>query len=121
MKKTSLLILVSLALAATGCKALQVLETWNPYQALYTQPAPSRTGTAQPTAPPQATATRAACLVTAPEALNLRGGPGLSYGVIAWLTPGDRLTIIQTRGAWAQVETAQSARGWINQTYCKGK
>ena len=107
----------------TACQ-LANLANWQPAQALQSL-YPTTTSTApietQPTGTTQPTATPSACIVIATDALNLRRGPGLSYGVIAWLNPGDRLTILQTRNAWAEVQTTQGVRGWINLTYCRGQ
>lgn len=109
------------AMLLTACQFLDVM-TLQPVNALQ---APTATQlprqTAQPTNTTQPTMTPPACVVIASDALNMRGGPGLSYGVIAWLKPGERLTILQTRGAWLEVQTDQGARGWINSNYCKGK
>ena len=105
---------IVIGIALSGCELAQ------PYAALSNQPTPQPTATAA-TQPPTATATAAACAVSA-TALNLRYGPGLAYGVKAWPTAGEILTLTgKARGAWAEVRTAQNITGWINSNYCKGK
>jgi uncharacterized protein YgiM (DUF1202 family) len=98
---------------------------WTPYAAMQApQPTPraggvpggeTPTDTATPTPAPKS------CQVTAAEALNLRSGPGTSYPVIAWLQPGDVLTITQQSNGWVQVTTPTGAAGWVNSNYCKGR
>ena len=108
------LFVIVIGIALSGCELAQ------PYAALSNQPTPHPTATAA-TQPPTATATAAACAVSA-TALNLRYGPGLAYGVKAWPTAGEILTLTgKARGAWAEVRTAQNITGWINSNYCKGK
>ncbi len=108
------LFVIVIGIALSGCELAQ------PYAALSYQPTPQPTATAA-TQPPTATATAAACVVSA-TALNLRYGPGLAYGVKAWPTAGEILTLTgKARGAWAEVRTAQNITGWINSNYCKGK
>ena len=105
---------IVIGIVLSGCELAQ------PYAALSNQPTPQPTATAA-TQPPTATATAAACVVSA-TALNLRYGPGLAYGVKAWPTAGEILTLTgKARGAWAEVRTAQNITGWINSNYCKGK
>lgn len=108
------LFVIVIGIALSGCELAQ------PYAALSYQPSPQPTATAA-TQPPTATATAAACVVSA-TALNLRYGPGLAYGVKAWLIAREILTLTgKARGAWAEVRTAQNITGWINSNYCKGK
>ena len=108
------LFVIVIGIALSGCELAQ------PYAALSYQPSPQPTATAA-TQPPTATATAAACVVSA-TALNLRYGPGLAYGVKAWLIAREILTLTgKARGAWVQVRTAQNITGWINSNYCKGK
>ena len=107
------LFVIVIGIALSGCQA------WQPYAALSYQPTPQPTATA--TQPPTATATAAACVVKA-TALNLRYGPGLSYGVKAWALAREILTMTgEARGAWVKVKAAQNITGWINSNYCKGK
>ena len=114
MLRVLFVIVIVIGIALSGCELAQ------PYAALSYQPTPQPTATAA-TQPPTATATAAACVVSA-TALNLRYGPGLAYGVKAWPTAGEILTLTgKARGAWAEVRTAQNITGWINSNYCKGK
>lgn len=109
------LFVIVIGIALSGCELAQ------PYAALSYQPSPQPTPQPAATQPPTATATAAACAVSA-TALNLRYGPGLAYGVKAWPTAGEILTLTgKARGAWAEVRTAQNITGWINSNYCKGK
>lgn len=108
------LFVIVIGIALSGCELAQ------PYAALSNQPTPQPTATAA-TQPATATAPAAACVVSA-TALNLRYGPGLAYGVKAWLIAREILTLTgKARGAWAEVRTAQNITGWINSNYCKGK
>lgn len=80
-------------------------------------PTPQDTPTAAATDAPTATSTATGaltCTVTA-YTLNVRSGPGVEYGAVAWLTRGEIVTIHDQRGAWYDIGT-----GWINSTYCKG-
>ena len=107
------LFVIVIGIALSGCELAQ------PYAAISYQPTPQPTATAAQA--PTATATAAACVVSA-TALNLRYGPGLAYGVKAWPTAGEILTLTgKARGAWAEVRTAKNIPGWINSNYCKGK
>ena len=111
------LFVIVIGIALSGCELAQ------PYAALSYQPSPQPTQqpTATATQPATATATAAACVVDT-TALNLRAGPGLSYGVKAWALAREILTLTgKARGAWAEVRTAQNITGWINSNYCKGK
>ena len=113
MLRVLFVIVIVIGIALSGCELAQ------PYAAISYQPTPQPTATAAQA--PTATATAAACVVSA-TALNLRYGPGLAYGVKAWPTAGEILTLTgKARGAWAEVRTAQNITGWINSNYCKGK
>ena len=86
------------------------------------QPAPL-TPTPTQTAPATATASNTAtaaevCTVTAAEALHVRSGAGVAFGVIGYLYAGDIVTIQSTRGNWYEVTIAHG-EGWINSNYCK--
>jgi N-acetylmuramoyl-L-alanine amidase len=67
---------------------------------------------------PTATPARS-CTVTAPDALNLRSGPGTQYPVKAWLRSGDVLGIRSVAGAWLNVETGDGRTGWVHGSYCR--
>jgi len=70
---------------------------------------------------PSQTPTQPACTVTAEKSLNLRGAPGADSPVLAWLAPGEVLTILPDphAGKWIHVR-AGNLTGWINSQYCKG-
>ena len=122
---TLLFLTVLLAAALMmGCSALD----YNPFDALHTATAHSAqilsTQTAQ--LQPVSTETPAeviTCSVTAPEALNLRAGPGIQYSVTTWLHAGEILTLTGSpaQGHWFEVTTQAGERGWVNSNYCKGK
>jgi len=85
---------------------------------------PSQTEAPTETTQPGTTPAPQYCIVTTGAgiegALNLRTGPGTSYPVIRILTEGETLIII-TRGAWLEVMTEVSERGYINANYCEVK
>ena len=115
MLRVLFVIVIVIGIALSGCELAQ------PYAALSYQPSPQPTPQPAATQPATATATAAACVVDT-TALNLRAGPGLSYGVKAWALAREILTLTgKARGAWAEVRTAQNITGWINSNYCKGK
>ena len=83
------------------------------------QPTPSPGGvTSWPTPTDTATPTPHNCTVTAPDALNLRSGPGVGFDVIGWLYYGDTLRTVGASGAWLEVDTL-AGRGWVHGSYCK--
>lgn len=112
-----------LALLLTACADL---ANYNPYAALYT-PTPSSTPAATVTATaafhdgmPIGTPTPPVlCTVIVSEALNLREGPGTSYAVIGYLSPGDILEITQQAQGWDYVTTPTGAAGWVNSSFCQ--
>ena len=109
------LFVIVIGIALSGCELAQ------PYAALSYQPSPQPTPQPAATQPATATATAAACVVDT-TALNLRAGPGLSYGVKAWPIAREILTMTgQARGAWVQVATSAGVIGWVNSNYCRGK
>lgn len=113
-KKIILFILFALfSLACTLTNAL-------PRPGSMTEPTEAHTPSPHPTG----TSTTAAqvCTVTA-EHLNLRSGPGLTWGAIAILNNGETVTILSepAQGSnWINVQ-AGGMNGWINSYYCKGK
>lgn len=77
-----------------------------------------------PTPYPTETSTTPAkvCTVTA-EHLNLRSGPGLTWGSIAILNNGETVTILSEPAqgsSWVRVD-AGGHEGWINQNFCEVK
>ena len=59
------------------------------------------------------TATNYVVKVTA-DTLNVRKGPGVSYGVSGELGKGEAYTIVQTQNGWGKLK---SGVGWINLSY----
>lgn len=49
--------------------------------------------------------------------LNLRAGPGTIHDVRRRLAPGDRVSIEETLGKWAQVRLPSGERGWVSLDY----
>ena len=106
----------------SACLLAVIVTSCNPYAAQ-----PTATVTASPAATVTAAAPRAAtptsetCTVeTGVPAgnLNIRTGPGTSYGVIRVLAEGETLKVIE-RGAWLKVIDNQGTRGFINARYCQ--
>ena len=112
-----LLSIVAIFTALSGC----ALPAAQPYAALSNPPTPQPAAEATQAATGSPTA-RAACKVSAAQALNLRSGPGTPYSVVKVLQAGELLTLTgPQRGAWREVLTAGGVIGWLNATYCKGK
>lgn len=122
MSKKISIVLIVIALSSLACMQSAALSSSSPtltptLTETTTKPALTVTSSA-----PLPTATeRAHCKVIAQAALNLRNGAGVSFDVIAWLTPGEILTLTNqpARGAWIEVTTASNATGWINSHYCE--
>ena len=71
------------------------------------------TWTGGPTPPPPATYT-----ATARVNLNIRGGPGVSYGVVGWLPAGMSAQVIgrNAEATWWQIRTSR-VTGWVSAPY----
>lgn len=119
-----------LALLLAGCNVTAFnVFSYDPYAAMQptsTQAAPTVTATAEPTEPwfsstPTTDQLVSKCTVTAPEALNLRSGPGTQYTVISWLEAGESLTRLPSSpaGLWWKVTTADNRTGYVNSNFCK--
>lgn len=114
MKKTlSVILLILLSMACTLTNAL-------PRPGHASEPTPLTTS---PTPHPTETSTAPAnsCTVNA-EHLNLRSGPGLTWGSIAILNNGETVTILSEPAqgsSWVHVD-AGGREGWINQNFCEG-
>ena len=52
--------------------------------------------------------------------LTLRSGPGTDYGVNGYVSHGDKVTELDTRGIWSRVRTANGTTGWIKTKYIDG-
>jgi len=73
------------------------------------------------TAQPSQTATTATCRIYTGidgGTVNLRTCGGTSCGVVAVLSEGASLDIVEA-GLWANVTTEDGLTGWLNSTYCK--
>ncbi|CTQ50980.1 SH3 domain-containing protein [Jannaschia donghaensis] len=46
--------------------------------------------------------------------LNMRTGPGTRFDVTQRLSPGDRVDVQQTEGAWYYVRLPSGERGWVS-------
>lgn len=51
---------------------------------------------------------------TAPDNLNLRAGPAISYLIIDVLYPGTVLEVISEEGEWLNVITPEQEEGWVH-------
>ena len=71
-------------------------------------PAPSETP------PPSPTPARSG-LIDALRSVNLRSGPGVSYGALAALQPGERVILLaqDEDASWQQVQLADGRTGWV--------
>jgi uncharacterized protein YgiM (DUF1202 family) len=51
--------------------------------------------------------------------LNVRSGPGVSYGVITWLYQGTVVALLTRNadGSWVKVSPAVGIQGWVNARY----
>ncbi len=81
---------------------------------------PEVTATTAPAASPTASVVTA----TAKERINVRGGPGTSYAVLAKVDQGKSLTVIgrNADNSWLQVQLADgSTKGWASAEYLEVK
>ena len=49
--------------------------------------------------------------------VNLRSGPGTSYGSIDGVGPNQRLTVIGEEGGWLNVVLSNGSEGWVSGNY----
>lgn len=79
-------------------------------------PLPSATATPEPskTPPPSPTPARSG-LIDAVRSVNLRSGPGVGYGALAALQPGERVILLaqDEDASWQQVQLADGRSGWV--------
>ncbi len=61
----------------------------------------------------------AACTVSA-QTLHLRECAGLHCTVLAWLSKGDVLEILEMDQEWIKVITPAGQTGWVHSKYCGG-
>ncbi|MCE2488656.1 MAG: SH3 domain-containing protein [Anaerolineae bacterium] len=66
------------------------------------------------TPPPSPTPARSG-LIDAVRSVNLRSGPGVSYGALAALQPGERVILLaqDEDASWQQVQLADGRVGWV--------
>jgi len=60
-----------------------------------------------------------ACTVSA-QSLHLRECAGLDCTVLAWLSAGDVLEVLDTDQNWINVTTPAGQTGWVHSKYCGG-
>ena len=61
----------------------------------------------------------ATCTVSA-QSLHLRECAGLHCTVLAWLSAGDVLEVLDTDQDWIKVITPAGQTGWVHSKYCGG-
>jgi cell wall-associated NlpC family hydrolase len=69
------------------------------------------------TAPVATTASRSATTVA--SSVNLRKGPGTSYGSFGKLASGSALTLVARSGDWIQVRSPRGTLGWVRSDLLK--
>ena len=62
---------------------------------------------------------QAACTVSA-QSLHLRECAGLHCTVLAWLSVGDVLEVLDADQDWLNVTTPTGQTGWVHSKYCGG-
>jgi uncharacterized protein YgiM (DUF1202 family) len=61
----------------------------------------------------------ATCTVSA-QSLHLRECAGLQCAVLAWLSAGDVLEVLDADQDWLNVTTPTGQTGWVHSKYCGG-
>ena len=51
--------------------------------------------------------------------VNVRSGPGTSYGVLGVLNPAQTVTSSTSQGGWHKVTASNGLTGWVYKTYLK--
>lgn len=51
------------------------------------------------------------------SSLNVRSGPGTSYGIIGWLNTGDNAVVLSLSGAWKEVLFNGCSKGYVSSSY----
>jgi N-acetylmuramoyl-L-alanine amidase len=51
--------------------------------------------------------------VVSGSSVNVRGGPGTGYDVMAQANQGDRLTVLDKSGDWVKIKLSSGSAGWI--------
>ncbi len=54
------------------------------------------------------------------EPLNLRSGPGTENAVVGGMPTGEQVTVLSTRGDWAEIRRANGQEGWSHRAYLSG-
>lgn len=49
--------------------------------------------------------------------VNIRKGPGTSYGVVAKTEAGQQFTVLEKSGSWLRIRLHNGAEGWISKDY----
>ena len=62
---------------------------------------------------------RATCTVSA-QSLHLRECAGLHCSVLAWLSAGEVLEVLDADQGWLNVTTPAGQTGWVHSKYCGG-
>lgn len=113
------LALLLLALVSLACS---LTPTAAQVSGAVSTPTPLPSPIAIPTAPkPTATPAPITCEVIAAEALHLRDAPGINGSVIAWLLPGEILTLSPAPSVdeWVNVTISADLNGWVNSKFIK--
>jgi uncharacterized protein YraI len=58
----------------------------------------------------------AALAAVATTSVNVRTGPGTSYGILDQLSPGDRVAVTDQAGGWCEV-SRPGPNGWVSCAY----
>ena len=58
--------------------------------------------------------------VSADTALNVRSGPGMSYGVVNWLAHGDEVSVLSIDGGWAKI-SLNGQEAYVSAAYIEPK
>lgn len=51
--------------------------------------------------------------VVATDEINVRTGPGLSYGIAAVVKRGESYPILTEQGEWVQIQLSNGQKGWV--------
>lgn len=51
--------------------------------------------------------------VIATDEMNVRSGPGLSYGITAEVKKGESYPILKEDGDWVQIQLSSGEKGWV--------
>ncbi|MGV2913805.1 SH3 domain-containing protein, partial [Bacillus safensis] len=51
--------------------------------------------------------------IVATDEINVRTGPGLSYGIAAVVKRGESYPILTEQGEWVQIQLSNGQKGWV--------